>query len=905
MIGFRRVVTGLWFVLCMGLAACGGGGSGGGSSGSTNTSASSDSAFSVTADKSAISLAYDEGSIYGASATVTVTTHGTYSGTLYVGAIVNGSGISSSIPLTYISDTQGMFTISALTGLSAGSYSGTVLLYACSDAYCNNVIGGTPLTVAYTLVVSAPFTVSPAPLSLSATSGKAASSTLTVTPPAGASGFTASVVSGSSWLTLGTLSATQLPVTALPWRSGTYSGSIAIVSGGKTRTIPVSYTVTASTGEHDLQVLPGSLTFASTEGSDAATQALSIALPTWMSSGDVTTSINYGVGSAWLSVTRTASGANVVASAAGLAQGNYTATITFTPPAPGVAVSVPVAFTVGAGLVQPAASVVKIDATTSSTSLSSSVTVSANGSKSLGWTASAADAWLKLASSSGATGTGASTLQYSVDASTVLGWTNFATYSTVVTITPTQAGLSPVKFTVSFNKALPEVYFLGPYTIVSGKESTVHVRGAGFDSVADLAAGLQTSGLSIGSVTRVNDTQLLLKVTPTEAGSYALSFGNALGATNSATLNVVAPQTYATAVVSVPGQAHSIEYDAVRQSVYAVNTVTEAIDRIHFDGAGWTLSAVSFPSVQAGTMGPDGSSFLAYSSNYQVRLISPDTLSTSFSLTYSYLLPDGFASAATTNDGRTWLSSGDLVYFDHRSRTIKARAAQSGLSTAFQGPWMNASRNGERMLVTQAPINYGPPLLYMDATDNLLHANPAGLSYVMNLNQSDDGSRAMFEHSSVRDASFGLIGNLSLPSSNYTGMAAVLAPDGKRAYVLAYDDRTLYASTTAVPRVYVFDTSPAAGLYTSLPVLGYIDMPVFPGCHNINDYNCHFTVAAAISPDGNALFFQGDQYLVVLPTGTLSASSAALSTLSVKSATSSAKVPVQIWNKGMAAGAQH
>lgn len=878
---------------------------GGGGGGGTNTSTSGTggtTGFSVTADKSSIALTYDEGSVNGASDTVTVTANGSYSGTIYIGAVVSGSGISSSIPFSFISDTQARFNVSALTGMPAGTYNGTILLYACSDLNCNNPIGGTPLKVSYTLVVSVPFKVLPSPLVLSANSGVGASANLTVTPLPGVTGFTASVASGADWLSLGAVTATTQAVSAKPWRSGTYVGSLLITSGGKSRTVPVQYTVQAVTGEHDLQVSPASLTFASTEGSSATMQPLAISLPTWIGTGDVTTSVAYGTGaSGWLTVTRTASGANVVASAAALTQGSYTATITFTPPAPGTAVSVPVAFTVGAGLVQPAAVNVKVGGTTTSTNLSGSIAITANGAVSIGWTASAADSWLKLDTTSGTTGTSVSTLSYHVNVSDVLAWSNLTSYSTVVTITPTQTALSPVKFTVTFTKALPEIYFLGPYTVVSGKASTIHVRGAGFDSVSDMVGSLQTSGLALDSITRVNDSQFQITVTPTSSGSYALSLPNSLGATNSATLKVVDPQTYATAVLAVPGQGRSIDYDAVRRTAYVVNTGTEAIDAIHFDGSTWKLSAASFSGVQAGAMSPDGASFLAYNSASELRLLNADTLANDFSLTYSGLQTGGLALAASTNDGRTWLgTAGDLVYFDHRSRSIKLRATQA-LSTNFQGPWMHTSRDGERMLITQAPINYGPPMLYMDATDELLHANTAGLGYIMFFTISDDGSRAMFEEQSVRDANFGLIGNLTLPSTQYSTMAGVLAPDGKRAYVLTYNEASLNGTDTVMPRVYVFDTSSAAGLYTNLPILGYIDLPAYPGCHNVNTYTCNFKVAAAISPDGNALFFQGDENFIVVPTNTLSGT-VSVSGLSTRVGDMGGKVPVRIWNRAMGAG---
>ena len=96
----------------------------------------------------------------------------------------------------------------------------------------------------------------------------------------------------------------------------------------------VNYTVTAPAGgDQYLAATPYNLTFSTVE--DASTSAaLSVTVPSWNS--QVTTAVQYlnGGASGWLTVTPTTGGEQVVASAASLKAGSYTASITLHGAAP-------------------------------------------------------------------------------------------------------------------------------------------------------------------------------------------------------------------------------------------------------------------------------------------------------------------------------------------------------------------------------------------------------------------------------------------------------------------------------------------------------------------------------------------------------------------------------------------
>jgi hypothetical protein len=155
-----------------------------------------------------------------AAAHVIATWSGPPPGTVYIGAIVEGGGISPFIPVT-LSAAQGDIAISPRSGLAIGTYTGRVMARVCADSGCTQPIGGTPLPISYSVTVTPGF-VTPTSLSFDAVGGVAATGSLSVQVPVGQTGFDAQVSTGAPWLKLGAPAGGTLPVTALPWRAGSY-----------------------------------------------------------------------------------------------------------------------------------------------------------------------------------------------------------------------------------------------------------------------------------------------------------------------------------------------------------------------------------------------------------------------------------------------------------------------------------------------------------------------------------------------------------------------------------------------------------------------------------------------------------------------------------------------------------
>ncbi len=205
----------------------------------------------------------------------------------------------------------------------------------------------------------------PATVSASYMSGGAAPApqTITVNDSSGATGFTASVGAGSngsstSFLTVSpTSGSTPGPVTltfSTSVAAGTYTASVLLNTSSDTSgaplSIPVTYTVSGSSGTPQLQLSQQSLTFTfyapTSTGSNTMTTTLNVSVPSGSSNVAYTASV---VSGAFLSISPTSGNTpgsiTVTANDTGLAVGSYSGSILIT--APGYSnVTVPVTLTV-------------------------------------------------------------------------------------------------------------------------------------------------------------------------------------------------------------------------------------------------------------------------------------------------------------------------------------------------------------------------------------------------------------------------------------------------------------------------------------------------------------------------------------------------------------------------------
>lgn len=528
--------------------------------------------------------------------------------------------------------------------------------------------------------------------------------------------------------------------------------------------------------------------------------------------------------------------------------------------------------TVNGALVRPADVAVSIGGDTTLANLSGSVPITASGGPAIGWSASSSASWLVLTHNSGQTG---GSLNYSIDPSALASLPNAADSSAQITVVPTSGGSSTsVSFNVNLDKNLPQITSLAPYTQLTGQTARVILRGSGFSTLASLATALSIQGSTISSATLVNDSEVIAQFAPLSAGDHTVSISNALGElTATGTVVAVDAPVYAYAAIPTQGSLRSLAYDPERGSLYAANTTAQEFMSFHYTGGTWTVTSVPATGAYDVGLSVDGSSLLAASGSSTglgggtVQRLDPVTLATIDSTAIPGGLVPGFTTLGfgipTTNDGRTWLPTGNLSYVTSQSLTptLFTPPSSSVQTDFYYGPWFAISRDGERLLITQsASVSPAPPMLYMNAADSVIRQNPAGLTYSYYFSMSETGDRMLFGNVTLRDGSFNLVGSATLPTlsaGQYYAVDGLVTPDGSRVYILAY---AFNASTnpSLTPRVFVFDATTAQ---TNLNFLGYFDVPDYPG----GPPNASSTITGAISLDGRTLFFAGQQYLIVAP----------------------------------------
>jgi hypothetical protein len=855
------------------LVSCGGGGGGGG-----GDSGSRSGALTFTLDRSSLSFAFEE-STQPVEQMVTATASGTFSGTLYIGAVVEGQGIDPNIVAT-ISGTQGLFRIRPLANLASGEYSGRVLLLACSDQQCNSRIGNTPLAVSYTVRVDPTLKLSASSVSLNAVSGSEASAQISMQLPNGVTQPTVTVEQNPTLFSVADITPTGFRIVGRSLPSNVYTGSVRVVAGARARTVVVNYTVTAPAGgERNMAATPTSLPINTTEGASSAPVRINVTPASWNPSYGARIEY-FGTARDWLSPTQVDGGLDLVANAANLPSGTYSARLIVTGGPFTGEVPVSVALTVGVGLVRPADVLVPVTSETTLPQLSGSVPITVAGGPAVNWSASSSEPWLTLTRATGATGTN---LTYSIDADALEDLTNGTVHEAEITIDPQPATMSPVTFTLRLDKRLAQVTGLGPYLQVSDRPLRIIARGLGFNGISDLSARIVVDGVSGTTIQRRSDNEVVITAGPQAAGTYRVRATNALSLDAAErTATVIDPMTQVAASVTTGGDGESLIYDAEHNAAYFANTSLSAVQRFAPVGLNWQMStSVPVPALSDIGLSNDGADLITLSA-------VGDVFSSTTTLRFLRTSDPGLAQRAqiqrngglggstganslpVTNDGRLWFGGssdfGRLVFFDPLRQAFDS--IQPNLNI-ISGPKYYSSRDGSRLLIVPRSCCYDTPMLYMDA-DSVLHTNPAGVNGFAWIHGSDDGDRVLFSAHDVYDRNFAFIGDTSRLADQGYGWFSVgglVSPDGARTYLLAYQANEFNSdipppTPTVYPRIYVFDSSTRMTSTTKLPLLGYFtlaDYPVKRGSHDSH------RVGAAISPDARTLFFAGNAKFMVVP----------------------------------------
>jgi hypothetical protein len=225
------------------LISCGGGG---GDDSDEGGSGGGGSSFQVSVDRTSVAFDFNQGS-NPASQVIRATWTGTPPEQVYVAAILQGAGLSQTIPVV-IGETSATVTLNAAGGLAGGTYNGQVSLLVCADQACAQRIGGSPIQINYTVNVRTPVFAGPGSIVFQYTRG----TTIEATPvalniAAGAGAWTASA--NASFITLSKTSgngAGTLEVFFNPegLASSSYQGTVTVTGASGAQTVSVTLNLT-------------------------------------------------------------------------------------------------------------------------------------------------------------------------------------------------------------------------------------------------------------------------------------------------------------------------------------------------------------------------------------------------------------------------------------------------------------------------------------------------------------------------------------------------------------------------------------------------------------------------------------------------------------------------------------
>lgn len=860
-------------LLCTLATACGG--SGGGQSGSETKPVG----FQVSVDRTAIRFEGEEGRAMQPVA-VLGKGIGTLPGTIYTGSL----DLSTSLGLvtTEVIGTQVKFTVHPKSNLPAGTYTGNLQLFACADEKCTQHFSGSPATVPYTITISKGFSVAPQSANLSAVSGSTITRDFNVSLPPSQTSFQAS--SSAAWLSITNLSNSGFSIKTSPMPPGYYSTIVSVYYPGRNFDIPVNFTVTGDSSTVSKIIADVStINFnAIASATTPSTKKINLVLPSWSTESKAEISYPSSVGG-WLTLNKIDERSySVTAVAQNLVAGSYLAHLTIKSDPLTSPISIPVNFVVGAPTWTVFGSTdFLVDNETTTRQLFSELTIDLPALPAQAWTASTSATWIKLLNTSGTTGL--NKLQATIDTTELIKMSNFSTHTAEIVITSANGKIAPKRVVFTLNKQLPEVNYVSPASLLPNEAGTVILRGRGFNRITNLEQGLSITGIPVKRITRINDTQLNLQFDGAAQGEANISLKNALSIPmGSASLKVLPQQSFSYRAIPVQGAKGSIYFDPERQSIYASNKALGTVMRFAASNNTWNITSANVPGIDAAAMSPDRKSLLTTSTNGNITLLDPNSLSTQASYTFANQISgdslNSLPRLAMTSNGKAYFQSGfwssELNYFDLVTRKFGSLKSDTTSFNFYSGPWFSISGDGDRLLVVQSgSITPSPPMLYLDSSDEAVKVNPVGIKFWYEAAQSLRGERFVEGTYKVWDRSFNLIGNIVLPGNSYYGRLPIFSPDGNRLYILSYHSSAFSGSNNSSnsstnPRVYVLDTSQKLVTTTNLPVLGYFDISDYPTCSN-SSYGCDTRPLGTISPDGKTLFFIGDKNLIVAPIPTL------------------------------------
>lgn len=651
--------------------------------------------------------------------------------------------------------------------------------------------------------------------------------------------------------------------------AGTYSGTIKMMAcadqacathhGGSPYS--VTYKVTVRPG------LKASVAQTSLAAVETGSASGSFTFTSQSAGTTVNSSISYDNSVAgWLTAQISGNTVQLQASTATLAAGAYTAKVNLSVPGTSLSVTVPVTFTVAAGLSTPDGAGLKIDSGTMPAQLAGTIPLAiAAGATAKTWTAVSDQPWLKIAQASA----GFNTLPaWSIDPVLFAQLANNAHHKANIRIT-TDSTLPARTYTLDVHKALAELEGLDSLALLAGQSGEVMLYGSGFDRLPAGAAALTVTGVQPQSVTRVNDHVMRVALPALSAGSYQVALTTASGlSTPAKAIHVTGKETYTYQAFDTQGWKNAMVWDSVSKSAFVLNATLKSVMRYAAVNGSFQLVATrSFPAVDSLGMTPDHSALILQSNGNTVYKLSPADLSTQKTITIAqYGSPQYLTTPlAITGDNRMLHPMYGWVNLDTGAVTQLAYAPSNQYHAGGPADFGAVSGNGMRMMRPDSGRTSPSGASYhFDLLSNVFTAYPQeGVPYFHRFAVDHNGNNWAF-NGEVVDFELNLKGKYELPDG-WLSTQAVFSRNGTRLYLYGQ-----YVAGGGKPRIFVFDTSQKMTTTVQFPLLGHIEFDDLPNCPYSSfggfDPNCNtFQTQIAISADDQTVFVAGDRKFAVIP----------------------------------------
>ena len=533
-----------------------------------------------------------------------------------------------------------------------------------------------------------------------------------------------------------------------------------------------------------------------------------------------------------------------------LPAGTYTGTVEVQPGTSPRRVKRDVTYIVQSALSVPDTLGFTIDTATTSLQQTVTVAASAGGAGNLQWSASADSRWLDLSRTSGDTMAGNQVVVSLVRAE--IERLPKGIHTADITFRPPNL-VPPFDFTtrtmrVVLDMRLPHTAFVMPHAVAEGSTGEAFVGGSGFSALPGSVNFGSTPAAS--PPTRESDTLIRANYPSTLArGTYIVDLSmptNALGLNRAhAQLTVADPTALQGAVddITLPiGPKYAVVFDDARHALYVANVVDASpaqpstIERLVWNGSAWTHDSLAVPFLRDLVLRPSGDELLALTKDNITR-VNLDTWTVMDAVTPLSQGP-AYRSIGVGHDERLLISQADgiatnsnLIYYDPLEG-----ASVSDFVPGVSGN-IRASGDGSTIYLAGDPFIRRYDVKARTYTDN--RALGGGAGRVVSV--SGTGARFIIDAAAVYRSDFTKLGALSV--SGDTLMAAVITPDGTRAYAYG-SSRTLYT----------FDLETFDGTGGFQQIGAGVPLP-----HPVN------SPVMTTSADGRAVFIAGDDRVIIKP----------------------------------------